>query len=65
MKPLGRKYYKDNTGGKHRTKVDGKPDSWWEDCIPPNKTLHRRENSVNVSEALDEYDYEWESLIED
>ena len=30
MKPLGRKYYKDKTGGKHSHKVNGKTNCWWD-----------------------------------
>lgn len=41
MKPLGRKYYKDNTGGKHSCKVDGKDCSWWKDVCVPNKRLEQ------------------------
>ena len=64
MKPLGQKHYKDNTGGKHNTKVEGKTESWWEDCNPTNKTVHRKGNSVNLGEALDEYDQDWEDTLD-
>ena len=60
MKPIGQKHYKDDTGGKHR----GKTESWWGDCIPPNKTIPRKGNSVNLGEALDEYDQDWEDTLD-
>jgi len=34
MKPLGRKYYKDKTGGKHS--------DWWVNVCTPNKRLEQR-----------------------
>jgi hypothetical protein len=62
MKPLGRKYYKDKTGGKHPTKIDGKTSSWWEDIVPPNKTADKVANKVRVEDYID---YEYNPLPED
>lgn len=50
MKPLGRKYFKDKTGGKHH--------DWWEDVCQPNKQLEKRivnqeiEKEISVHESL-------------
>lgn len=46
MKPLGRKYYKDKTGGKH-------PD-WWEDVCEPNKRLEKRNAKREIEEGISE-----------
>lgn len=42
MKPLGRKYYKDKTGGKHHVKIMGKFQAWWIDVCTPNKKAERQ-----------------------
>ncbi|AUR86348.1 hypothetical protein NVP1084O_141 [Vibrio phage 1.084.O._10N.261.49.F5] len=47
MKPLGRKLYKDNTGGKHK--------DWWEDVCKPSKTLEKRNTRQQIEEGLDLY----------
>ena len=44
MKPMGRKYYNDKTGGKHHIKVSGKFMAWWTDICEPNKRKERRES---------------------
>lgn len=33
MKPLGRKYYKNKTCGKHHIRVNGKFMCWWQDVF--------------------------------
>lgn len=53
MKPLGRKYYNNKTGGKHKIKTDGKTSSWWEDIIHPNKTADKVANKVRVEDYID------------
>ncbi len=46
MKPLGRKYYKDKTGGKHS--------DWWEGVCVPNKRLSKRNADKEVAEGIAE-----------
>lgn len=55
MKPLGRKYYKDNTGGKHSLRVEGKHLCWWEDVCSPNKRLEQRNVHKEIEEGLELY----------
>lgn len=43
MKPLGRKYFKDNTGAKHFVRIEGKRKTWWEGIISPNKTAEKNQ----------------------
>jgi hypothetical protein len=45
MKPLGRKHYKDKTGGKHS--------DWWEDVCVPNKRLEGRNAKKEIEEQLE------------
>lgn len=53
MRPLGRQYYKNKTGGKHHVKVDGETTSWWGDIIPANKTADKVANKVRVEDCID------------
>jgi hypothetical protein len=50
MQPLGRKHYKDSTGGKHHIRVNGKYDAWWLDIIPANKKGERRKSKMNLKQ---------------
>lgn len=52
MKPFGRKYYKDNTGGKHHIRVKGKIMAWWENICTPSKALERRNAKKEISEQI-------------
>lgn len=54
MKPLGRKYYKCNTGSKHHVRSNGKYECWWKDVCTPNKTRDIRIASNEIAaEVLD------------
>ena len=44
MKPLGRKFYKDKTGGKHH--------DWWEGICTPNKRLEQRNAQKEIEEGI-------------
>ena len=55
MKPLGRKHYKNNTGGKHHCRINGKYQSWWEDVCTPNKELSRRDAKEEMQRGIDEF----------
>ena len=55
MKPLGRKHFKDKTGGKHKYKSKGKTESWWEDVISPNKTRFNRQALKEVDMEVEDY----------
>jgi len=46
MKPLGRKQYKDKTGGKHG--------SWWHDLINPSKRSERQESKRQIQKEIKE-----------
>lgn len=48
MKPMGRKYFKDKTGGKHHVKIKGKYSAWWTDVCTPNKTAEKRKAKKEV-----------------
>lgn len=50
MKPLGRKYYKDKTGGKHSLRIDGKYHCWWGDVCTPSKALEVRNAKQEIME---------------
>ena len=49
---LGHSCYKNKTGGKHKTKIEGKTSSWWEDSIPPNKTKEKRESRQEIEREI-------------
>uniref|UniRef100_A0AB39AJY7 Uncharacterized protein n=1 Tax=Vibrio phage P018-4 TaxID=3229728 RepID=A0AB39AJY7_9CAUD len=61
MKPLGRKYYKDKSGGKHHIRVDGKYECWWDEVCQPNKALEKRRVQQEIGEGEELY----YALIED
>lgn len=48
MKPLGRKYYLDKSGGKHKFKVYGKTYAWWDDVIASNKARDKSEYEKDI-----------------
>ena len=48
MKPLGRKYYKCKTGGKHSVKNSKKFPSWWENVCEPNKVADRHKIKLEL-----------------
>lgn len=50
MKPLGRKYYKDKTGGKHHVNVRGKFLCWWDTLIEPKKAVERERVRKEIEE---------------
>ena len=52
MKPLGRRHYKDKTGGKHTYKRFGKDLSWWLDLIEPSTKRFRQESKRNIKTLL-------------
>lgn len=52
MKPLGRRYYKDETGGKHTCKVNGKTCAWWNDLAQPSKNRYKCQNKIIIEEEL-------------
>ena len=52
MKPLGRKYYKDKTGGKHHVRIGGKFRAWWIDVCSPNKKADRQNAKREIAEEL-------------
>ncbi|MBE0468064.1 MAG: hypothetical protein IBX55_00960 [Methyloprofundus sp.] len=52
MKPLGRKYYKSKTGGKHKVKVAGKTCAWWINIISPNKSYEKRLAKNEIKDIL-------------
>jgi hypothetical protein len=54
MKPLGRKHYKNNTGGKHYVKIKGKVLAWWTDVIGPCKKRSRKEAQKEIRKEIDE-----------
>ena len=49
---MGRKHYKDNTGGKHSVKNSKKNPSWWEDVCKPNKKDERR-NAIKQEKEME------------
>lgn len=49
MKPMGRKHYKDNTGGKYRCKKNGKWIEWWDNICPPSKKRERQQIKLELS----------------
>ena len=57
MQPMGRKFYKDKTGGKHTLKNSKKYPSWWEDICKPSKKTERqqvkREIEMKVTIEID------------
>lgn len=65
MKPLGREYYKDKTGGKHKSKVGGVECSWWKDSHTPNKRLEKRSIDKEIEDGLDLYGYLLDELTLD
>lgn len=48
MKPMGRKYYKDKTGGKHHVRFKGKFMAWWVDVCQPNKKADRQKAKKEI-----------------
>jgi len=48
MKPMGRKHYKDKTGGKHHSKKNGKTSCWWENICSPSKSRERRDAKKEI-----------------
>ena len=52
MKPMGRKYYKDKTGGKHHKKYFGKILTWWEHICTPSKKAERQLAKKNISNEI-------------
>ncbi len=57
MKPLGRKYYLDKTGGKHKTKINGKTCAWWIDSIPPDNCAHKTSEKKEIKEEVERAGY--------
>lgn len=55
MKPLGRKYYKNKTGGKHHIRVNGKFMCWWQDVCQPSKSLESRIEKEEIEKGKDGY----------
>ena len=47
MKPLGSKYYKDKTGGKHHIRTNGDYDCWWEDFSPTQEQAETLLDKIN------------------
>lgn len=43
MKPMGRRFYKDKTGGKHHIKIKGKYHAWWLNVCEPCKKRDRQD----------------------
>lgn len=64
MKPLGRKYYKDKTGGKHKYYENGVDRSWWLNVCTPNKRLEQRLAKKEIETQLDTI-RDWLSLEEE
>lgn len=52
MKPLGRKHFKDKTGGKHHVKIKGKFMAWWVDVCTPNKKADRQKSKRNIKKEI-------------
>lgn len=55
MKPLGRKYFKDKTGSKHKYKSKGKTEAWWDDIVCPNKTRSKELARQEIINELNDY----------
>lgn len=55
MKPLGRKYYKNKTGGKHHVRTNGKFSCWWDTVCEPSKSLEKRIERDQIQSGKDEY----------
>ena len=53
MKPMGRQFYKDKTGGKHFTKIKGKVHSWWTDVCQPSNKRARQDFRKEIESELD------------
>ena len=56
MKPLGRKYYKDKTGGKHHIRENGKFLCWWDKVCSPNKTMEKRNTEKEIELEIIEFE---------
>jgi hypothetical protein len=57
MQPLGRRHYRDKTGGKHY--VDGYTKRmlmWWEEIISPNKRKDKEAAKKDIQQQLMEDD---------
>jgi len=48
MKPMGRKHYKDKTGGKHHIRIKGKFIAWWEGVCTPSKTKEKQQAKRDI-----------------
>ena len=55
MKPLGRKYYKGKTGGKHHIRANGKFMCWWQNICQPSKALEKKLEKEEIEKGKDEY----------
>lgn len=55
MKPLGRKYYKDKTGGKHHVRHNGKYDAWWLSTCEPNTKTDRVCAKMDIQTEIEEF----------
>jgi len=53
MRPLGRKFYKNKTGGKHHVKINGKYHAWWLDVIDASRKRSRQEVKKEIKEATE------------
>jgi len=56
MKPMGRKYYKNKTGGKHHIKAGGKVKAWWSNICTPNKKADRQESKKDIADKVNDYE---------
>ncbi len=52
MRPLGRKFYLDKTGGKRHLKVNGKYIAWWTVICTPNKTREKQDSKKEIKNEL-------------
>lgn len=55
MKPLGRKHYKDKTGGKHHVRTNGKFYCWWQHVCQPSKALEKQIEKEQIEIGKEEY----------
>jgi len=49
---MGRKFYKDKTGGKHHVRFYGKFFAWWTDICEPNKKAERQAAKAEINQNL-------------
>jgi len=50
MKQMGRRYYKDKTGGKHHVRIKGKLHAWWLHICQPNKKAERQKAKAEANQ---------------